>query len=109
MDAGDRGDVDDCSGATFQHVRQDMLAGNETARNIEIDGAMPGRLIEFDRPAHCRVTHIIVKDIDTSVLRDDIRYDLSDSFGVRDVTGVRRRRSPFPANDVHRFLCGVSI
>jgi hypothetical protein len=50
-----------------------------------------------------------VKDIDTSVLRDDIRYDLSDSFGVRDVTGVRRRRSPFPANDVNRFLCGVSI
>jgi hypothetical protein len=85
-----------------------MFAG-KTTREIEIDGAMPSRLIELNRPAHCRVTHIVVKYVDTSMLRDDIRYDLSDSLGVGHITGVRCRRAPFSMDDIHCFLGGIPV
>jgi len=44
-----------------------MLAGEEAALDVEVEGALPGGLVELDRAAHGGVANIVVKHVDLPV------------------------------------------
>src|SRR5690349_15182541 len=49
-DRGHRRDAGDRSRLPCRHVRQHVFAGDVAGRNAEIEAALPGGLVELDRP-----------------------------------------------------------
>jgi hypothetical protein len=65
-DAGGRCQVDDCAAPLGLHDRQDVLAGQEDAFQVEIDLRVPGFLAHLDRAAGGGTANVVDEHIDAA-------------------------------------------
>ena len=70
---GGRGGLDDGAAALGQHVWQHVLAGQEAAGDVQVDGAVPFGFRKLDRAAHLREADVVVQHVDPAVLGDHLR------------------------------------
>jgi hypothetical protein len=83
-----------------------MLAGKEAALDVEVEGALPGGLVELDRAAHGGVANIVVQHVDLPVGGGHASHELGHSLRVGDVAGVGRGTPALAQDDADRFLRG---
>jgi hypothetical protein len=81
-----------------------MLASDEAAGDVEVDGSAPGCLVELDGSSHRRITDVVVENVDTAAPADDRVHDGLDGLRIRHVTGERGRGSPFAVDNIDRLL-----
>ena len=108
-DRGERRHVDDRAGASLQHMRQDVLAGQEATGEVEVDGAVPAGLVELDRAAHLGIADVVVQDVDTAVAADHLVDDGLDRVRLRHVADGCFGPAALSRDDPDRLVRGLAL
>jgi len=99
-DAGGRGDVDDRSASLLFHHRNDVLAPEKHALEIEVDLRVPGLLGHLDRAARRRAPDVVDEHVDPTIGLHAGVHHRGDVLGARDVAEMGGDGS---ARFVHAF------
>jgi hypothetical protein len=98
--AARRGNVNDRTAATRQHVPRGRLAGQECTRQVDLHHLVPAAAWNVLRRAGPRSSGVVDQDVKPAQLRDGGRDRLLDLVLVGDVAGQGQRANTEVARDL---------